>query len=318
MRLEANFGMAQKNMAQKNRCNSRRRELYSEKMHTVATKDPAAVAVAVQAAYQTAFPDGDRMFVPRIFSWAVDFFTGRFEDYQPVDVGYHDFEHSLQGTLCLARLLLGRELAKTQPALPRSLFELALLAALLHDTGYLKKKGDGEGTGAKYTVIHVHRSTAFAAELMTKKGYGPADIKAVQNMILCTGVNVPLEGIPFQSNLEKLAGLALGTADLLGQMAAEDYVDKLPLLYAEFAEAARHNQDKKSFVSQFSSEADLRKKTPDFWEDYVRRKLDRDFGGMYRFLSDPYPSGPNPYMARVEANMVRLRQEAAGQTATAK
>ncbi len=279
-------------------------------MHTpVATKEPAAVAVVVQAAYLNAVPEGDRMFVPRIFSWAIDSFTGGLDDYQPIDVKYHDFEHTLQATLCLARLLAGRHLAQIQPVLPRQLFELALLAALLHDSGYLKKKGDAEGTGAKYTVIHVHRSAVFAAELLAKKGYAAPEIKAVQNMILCTGINAPLDAIPFQSHLEKIAGFALGSADLLGQMAAEDYVDKLPLLFAEFAEAARHNQDKKSFVSMFSSAADLRQKTPGFWEDYARRKLEQDFGGLYRFLNDPYPSGPNEYMQRIEANMARLRQE---------
>jgi hypothetical protein len=279
-------------------------------MHSlVATKDPAAVAVAVQSDYLTAFPEGDRMFVSRIFSWAVDSFNGRLDGYQAIDVEYHDFEHTMQATLCMGRLLLGRHRAQVQPALPRRLFELGLLAALLHDSGYLKKIGDNEGTGAKYTVIHVHRSATFAAELMAKKGHPAEDIKAVQNMILCTGMNVPMDGIPFQNGLEKIAGFALGSADLLGQMAAEDYVTKLPLLFAEFAEAARHNQDKKSFVTMFSSAADLRNKTPGFWGDYVRQKLERDFGGLYRFLNEPYPSGPNPYLEAVEANMKKLQGE---------
>ncbi len=281
-------------------------------MHSpVATKDPAAVAAAVQQAYLAAFPEGDRMFVPRIFSWAVDCFTGRHDDYQPVDVKYHDFEHTLQATLCLARLLRGRHLARTQPELPRRVFELGLLAALLHDSGYLKKKNDLEGTGAKYTVIHVHRSAVFAAELLAKKGFAAPDIKAVQNMILCTGINAALEAIPFQSQVERITGFAMGSADLLGQMAAGDYVDKLPLLYAEFAEAARHNQDKQSFVSLFSSAADLRQKTPGFWEDYALIKLERDFGGLYRFLNDPLPTGPNDYITRIEANIARLRRELA-------
>jgi hypothetical protein len=279
-------------------------------MHSpVATKDPAAVAAAVQSAYLSAFPEGDRMFVPRVFSWAVDYFSGRHDDYQPIDVKYHDFEHTLQATLCLARLLHGRHLSRTQPELPRRLFELGLLAALLHDSGYLKKNTDLEGTGAKYTVIHVHRSAVFAAELMAEKGFAAPKIKAVQNMILCTGINAALDAIPFQSQLERIAGFALGSADLLGQMAADDYVDKLPLLYAEFAEAARHNQDKKSFVSLFVSAADLRQKTPGFWQEYARVKLDRDFGGLYRFLNEPYPSGPNDYIRRIEANMARLRHE---------
>jgi len=103
-------------------------------------------------------------------------------------------------------------------------------------------------------------------------------------------------------------GFALGTADLLGQMAAEDYVDKLPVLYSEFAEAVHYSKDRTNFVAMFSSAEDLLRKTPDFWERFVRVKLDRDFGGVYAFLNNPYPSGPNPYFERIEANLNRLRQ----------
>ena len=46
------------------------------------------------------------------------------------------------------------------------MFEFGMLAILMHDTGYLKKRGDNEGTGAKYTLTHVDRSIQFAGELM--------------------------------------------------------------------------------------------------------------------------------------------------------
>ena len=39
-------------------------------------------------------------------------------------------------------------------------------------------------------------------------------------------------------------------------------------------------------------------------------KLDegvRELGGLYRFLSDPYPAGPNWYLERIEANMEKIR-----------
>src|SRR5262249_29539907 len=105
----------------------------------VDTKDPTAVEVEVQAAYRTMFPRGDRLFVPRVFGWAIECFTGHYHDYQRVDALYHDFEHTLQGTLCLVRLLRGRHLAGVQPVLTERLFQLGLLAILLHDTGYLKR-----------------------------------------------------------------------------------------------------------------------------------------------------------------------------------
>ena len=61
----------------------------------------------------------------------------------------------------------------------------------------------------------------------------------------------------------------------------------------------------------FSSAEDLMQKTPTFWERFVRPKLDRDLGGLHQFLNDPYPSGPNSYFERIEANMERLRRRPA-------
>jgi hypothetical protein len=275
---------------------------------SVATKDPAAVELEIQTAYLGMFPEGKRLFVPQIFGWAIECFTGQYRDYQAVDALYHDFEHTLQGALCLARLLHGRHRAGAVPSLTERLFQLAIVAILLHDTGYLKKREDTEGTGAKYTITHVVRSAEFAAQFLADKRFSPSEILAVQNMIRCTGVSANLAAIPFQNEMEKLAGCALATADLLGQMAAEDYVDKLPILYDEFAEAARYAGDSASFVAGFSSAADLIERTPAFWQGMVQKKLERDFLGLYRFLSDSYPSGRNTYLERIEANMARVRK----------
>ncbi len=277
----------------------------------VATNDPTAVEVEVQKAYLAMFPDGDRLFVPRAFGWVMECFTGHYADYQAVDTKYHDFEHTLQGTLCLSRLLYGRHKAAAQPKLTAHFFELGIVAILLHDTGYLKKRNDVDGTGAKYTATHVNRSAEFAARLLVEKGYSAEDIKAVQNMIRCTGVEAVLSGILFQGELEKIVGHALGTSDLLGQMAAEDYVDKLPVLYAEFAEAARFDKGHTDFISKFGGAEELMQQTPEFWQNFVLPRLERDFAGLHHFLNDPYPDGPNEYVRRVEANLQRIQQKAA-------
>ena len=277
----------------------------------ITTKDPTAVEAEAQAAYLSMFADGDRLFVPRVFGWLIECFTGHYRDFQAVDANYHDFEHTLQGTLCMARLLLGRHRAGAHPVLTQRMFELGLLAILLHDTGYLKKRDDKKGTGAKYTITHVERSAEFAAGLLAEKGFGSSDIHAVQNMIRCTGVDARLNEIPFQNEMEKIVGFALGTADLLGQMAAEDYVDKLPILYSEFAEAIRYTHDKSHFIARFASAAELMENTPVFWHGFVQKRLEEDFGGLHRFLADPYPAGPNWYLDQIEANMARLKRRMA-------
>jgi hypothetical protein len=279
------------------------------------TRDASAVEAEVQGAYVELFPQGNQQYIPGIFRWAISWFSGDYRDYQSIDAHYHDLEHTLQGVLCMARLLRCRAAHQLQPSITQRIFELGILAILMHDTGYLKKRGDVGGTGAKYTLIHVDRSIEFAGEFMRSQNFPDEEIVSVQNMIRCTGVNVKLESIRFQNEVERIAGYALGTADLLGQMAASDYVEKLPVLYMEFAEAARYSADGKMKAGGFFTSAeDLVQKTPIFWENYVKTKINREFLGLYRVLNDPYPDGPNPYVERVEANMARLRREMAART----
>jgi hypothetical protein len=275
----------------------------------IETKHTTSVERAVQSIYKSLFPAADQTFVGRAFGWTLDCFNGNYRDYQPIDARYHDLEHTLQGTLCFARILHGRQNARMHPPLTQKMLELGLLAILLHDTGYLKKRDDTGGTGAKYTLIHVNRSIEFAATLLAEQGFAPEEIKAVQNMIRCTGVNADLKAIPFQSELERTLGYCLGTADLLGQMAARDYIEKLPILFSEFAESAEYNHGKGAAAGTFASARDLMEKTPVFWEKYVISKINGDFQGVYKFLNTPFPEGPNPYLKRIEANIVALREQ---------
>jgi hypothetical protein len=274
------------------------------------TQRSDAVEKQVVSIYSRIYPQADRTFVGRAFEWAKQSFSGNYGDYQPIDTRYHNFEHTMQGTFCLTRLLMGRHMANALPAVPQKMFELSLLAILLHDTGYLKKKNDTTGTGAKYTAIHVLRSVDFARELLSEKGYKPEEITAVQNMIRCTGLNAIISAIRFQNELEKLMGLALATADLLGQMAADDYVEKLPVLYEEFAEAVTRDPQAQ-LLKVYTSPEEVMRRTPAFWNDYVVPRINKDFRKLYLFLNDPYPDGPNPYVQAIEANMARIRKELA-------
>ena len=277
----------------------------------VDTKDPAAVQREVQALYRAMFAHEDPGFVARALDWVRECFDGKYKDYQASDAVYHDLEHTLQGTLCMARLLHGRHQTGLKPEVSHRMFELGLLAILLHDTGYLKKRDDTSGTGAKYTLTHVTRSVQFAGQMLEEKGLPIKEIRMVQNMIRCTGVNVNLSLIPFQCEVEKIVGFALGTADLLGQMAAADYVEKLPILYSEFDESARFYEGKISMAQYFPGAEDLVRKTPEFWSKYVLPKINNEFWEVYRFLNQPYPDGPNEYLQRVEANIEKVRRRTA-------
>ena len=274
----------------------------------VNTRDLAAVQSEVEAIFSSLYPEAESGFIRRAFASAEEWFGGRFPGYQAIDALYHDLEHTLQGTLCLARLLRGRHFAGARPVLSPEMFELGLLAILMHDTGYLKYTGDREGTGAKYTLTHVRRSGEFARMFMQGQGRPGSDIIAVQNMIRCTGVNADLSDIPFTDELEMMVGFALGTADLLGQMAAADYIEKLPVLYLEFAEAAKFTGSGTPKSIAFKSAEEMMRSTPGFWQHYVLPKINRDFGGIHRFLNDPMPDGPNFYLEAIQSNLARLSQ----------
>lgn len=272
----------------------------------VDTRDPRAVEAEAQSAYEEIFPHHDPALVSRVFECVIRCFRGECPHYQAIDALYHDLEHTLQGLVCFVRLLRNRHRARVEPLLDKRTFELGLLAMLLHDTGYAKKRDDLDGTGAKYTFTHVARSAQYAAELLKTKGFAQEDIEVVQHMIRCTGVNIDLDAIPFQTELERLVGYALGTADFLGQMAAADYVDKLPVLFAEFQEAAAFDPDHKPKSALFTTVDELIRKTPSFWEHHVWVKINRDFRGLFHFLEDPYPGGSNEYLERIQANLDRI------------
>jgi len=272
------------------------------------TKDPQQVFEVVSAVYSGLFPKGDRQFVSKSFGWLTDWFTGRYKDYQAIDACYHDFEHTLQGTLCLARLLDGRHRADADPKVSQRMFELSTLAIMLHDTGYLKHADDTEGTGAKYTLIHVDRSAGFAEQFMIEQGFSARDVRAVRNMIHCTGVATKLEEIPFGDKTERLMGFAVATSDLLGQMADKDYVKKLRFLYNEFSEAAAFHPDRPGYVHKFESLEQLYRDTPGFWELYVKPKITNHCKCLYKYLNEPYPEGENPYIKRIEANVDKVRK----------
>ena len=273
------------------------------------TTDVSAVEHEVQSIYHSMFPDSDHSIVFSAFKWIIDCFSGNYRGYQAIDINYHDLEHTLQVVLCMMRLINGRHKVGAIPIFTEKMVELGLLAMLLHDTGYLKRLDDVEGTGAKYTLIHVNRSCDFAAELLHEKGYSQSEILAVQNMIHCTGVDVKLNSIPFQNEFERIAGFELGTSDLLGQMAAENYIEKLPSLYAEFEESFHYTKKTTTVAKQFSDVDDLLRRTPMFWKNYVKPRLINDFGRLYEFLNAPYPDGPNQYIQRVEANIAKIEKK---------
>ncbi len=243
------------------------------------------------------FPGHRPALLSHVFITVRDLFAGGYPGYQACDTAFHDLTHTCQATVATTRIVDGHIASGTPPKLTARDFELAVAGILLHDVGFLKETGDSAGTGAKHTHVHVVRSADFAGRFLPQFGLTNDEVRIVQLAIHCTGVNVDTTRLDFHDDRARFIGHALGSGDILGQMAAPDYPDRLPALYREFKEAG---------LKTYTSAEDLMRQTRGFYESYVKRMLDTQWGAVYRALPHHFPDGVNYYLAAIEANLDRI------------
>ncbi len=234
-------------------------------------------------------------------------FFGEYSGLLPIDMYYHNYEHTLQATVCAAQLLEGRHRAQAEPMLSIRDCELTIMAALLHDIGFLKRPDDRDGTGAKYTFVHERRSADIARSYLPSLGVTTAEIEDIALAIGCTGPANRISAATFRRPEARLIACILVTADYLSQMSAPDYVDKLPTLYNEFVEAYDF-EDLPAEKRLFRNLGELLERSPAFWEKFVRPMLDTEMEGMYRFLENTGQA--NPYLQAIEDNIDKVRRRA--------
>jgi hypothetical protein len=274
----------------------------------VDTKNSRLVTDFVQEKYVRMFGPDKSPWLERVFNDVTALFEGGHPDYARVNLKYHNYEHTLQATLCLVLMLEGREHTGAMPRLTARQFELAVAAILLHDTGYVVLRSDRDGTGAKYTFIHELRSSAFAASYLPTIGANIREVGDVVSAISCTGPSSKIERVGFNDTVARVIGCVVATADYLAQMSAPDYIEKLTALFNEFEES--HDFFNTPPAGRlFKTPQQLIQNTGNFWIKLVLPKLETEFAGVYRYLALPDPSGRNPYIAAVEANIARIKKE---------
>jgi hypothetical protein len=247
--------------------------------------------------FNDSFPGRSTEFLAAVFNKVCELFAGRFPGYQACDTKFHDLAHTCQATVATLRIFDGQIKSGRPPPVTARDFELAVAAILLHDAGYIKQDGDTEGTGAKYTLIHVKRSAEFAAAFLPPLGVTADEVRLVRLAINCTGIEVDASKLEFRDERERFLGCALGTGDMLGQMAGDDYPERLPELYREFAEAG---------ITTYSSATDLMRQTRTFYEGRVGQLLDEEWGGVHKVLPYHFGNGRNLYLEAVDRNLDRI------------
>ncbi len=239
---------------------------------------PQSILDEVLAIVGLITPGFDTTPLDSTFSKVCSLYEGTFPGYRACNTEYHDFHHVCGVFLATARLLHGACLENNSFS-GRQII-LALISAILHDSGYIQESHDTEGTGSKYTANHVQRSMDFLSCHGETFGLSEKDITDSNAIMLCTDLSVDISTVKFSSEKIELLGKILGSADLLAQMADRTYLEKLLFLYYEFKEAG---------FGDYKSELDLLCKATGFYES-ISQRLETTLDATDRFMLSHFTS----------------------------
>ncbi len=278
--------------------------------NTVQVSDPAAVRNAVQELYAETFPG---MSFDKLWLAFYDFerlFTGRYPGYNGCDTTYHDMQHTLDMTLALARLVAGYERSvEPRDRLGPARAQMALITSLFHDSGYIRHKSrDSDfANGAEFTLYHVSRSADFLRRYLPELGLAK-DVGVSSMIVHFTGYELDLDKIELDDPRDIICGHLIGTADMIAQMADRCYLEKCrDRLYNEFVVGgvAVENAKPGEFMVRYESGEDLLRKTPTFYQEVMRDRLNSKFNRAYRYIEVLY-EGQNPYIEAIRSNITHL------------
>lgn len=278
--------------------------------NTVQVCNPAAVRDAVHELFAETFPG---LSFDKLWLAFYDFerlFTGRFPGYKGCDTTYHDMQHTLDMTLALARLAVGYE-RSVEPAdrLGAGRAQMAVITSLFHDSGYIRHevRDRGFSNGAEFTLYHVSRSADFLRRYLPELGM-TKDVGISSMIVHFTGYELDLDKIELDDPRDIICGHLIGTADLIAQMADRCYLEKCrDRLYNEFVVGgvAVENARPGEYMVRYKSGKDLLKKTPAFYQQVTRDRLNSKFNRVYRYAEVLY-GGHNPYIDAIKSNITHL------------
>jgi len=278
--------------------------------NTVQVSNPVAVRNAVHELFSDTFPG---MSFDKLWLAFYDFerlFTGRFPGYNGCDTTYHDMQHTLDMTLALARMVKGYERSVEPPdRLGAARAQMAIITSLFHDSGYIRHETRDKDfrNGAEFTLYHVSRSADFLRRYLPDLGLAK-DVGVASMIVHFTGYELDLDNIELDDPRDIICGHLIGTADMIAQMADRCYLEKCrDRLYNEFVVGgvAIENATPGEYMVRYRSGKDLLEKTPAFYQQVMRERLQNKFNRVYRYIEVLY-NGQNPYIEAIRVNIAHL------------
>jgi hypothetical protein len=284
----------------------------------IQTTDPKDVRGEIGRIYQALFPQCVDNAIGRAIVDVTRLFRGEYPGFVACDTPYHDLQHTLDVSLAMARIMAGYVRQGRGAVIDAELFCFGVMAALFHDAGYIRRKGDRRpSSGAVYTKIHVSRGGRFLREYLCSIGMSKFAPAAAPTLHF-TGYEQAPERIRVPEPIFRLIGNMLGSADIIAQMADRCYLEKCyERLYPEFVLGGVDRQRLADGTERvvFGSAEDLLYRTPQFYHTAMKR-LHQQLDAMLRFAAQR-AEDRNLYVEEAEKNVTYARRLAESGDVTA-
>jgi len=269
---------------------------------TVDLEHPGAVAAAIDRVLRDRFGKGyGSPLLEQAISDLARAFRGDYPGLLRCDTHYHDLRHAFDSGLAMARLIDGQATATPQEAPGHIDAEHALLGVLLalyHDIGLLRRTDEAHLQGAQLTPVHEARGVEFMRDYLGRTPLGHLAEKAELIMVTRLVWHMP----PDMPALDRAIASLLGTADIMSQLADRDYLEKCrDFLFAEFSTFGLAGAPGLLYPDPKT----LLEKTPGFYTDLLRTRMQAEYDGADRFMSIHF-GGKCPYDASIKRNLGHL------------
>lgn len=238
--------------------------------------DPGRVFEEICYLIGDIYPGFDFSQIYTVYGDVLRIFNGKDKRFKPCNTEYHDLRHTTDVTIAATRLIHGAVFEGKK--LDKKNVSLAICSALLHDIGFIQKREDDDGTGAKFTLDHVARGIEFTQNYFESKAYPVDDFKKTAQMILCTDIDMDFSEINFASDDILFLSKIIASADLMGQMADRAYLEKLLFLYREW---------KDGNIPGPSTELELLKNTISFY-NAVQERLSDTLDNVQKYMKSHF------------------------------
>ncbi len=243
----------------------------------------------------------DCSFLYKVHSDVASIFSGQYPGFRASATKYHNLRHTYSVVLASVRLFHGLFLENHK--IPAYLVIQGLLSAYFHDSGMLLQTNDRGKTGANYTKFHEKRSIVILKNYLKANSFPNHYHENCETIIKFTNLDyIPNYNDDIDEEL-KLACHAIGSADLLAQMADRYYLESLPLLFQEHQDGG---------IEEHSSAIDLMRNTIGFHEKVFKTRIIKTLGNiapaMRAHFRERWNIDKNLYQENIDLNIAYLNR----------